>query len=178
MSEPVQALIKGSVIKYPRDWMRNRYGEAAYRDAIAALSPADRPVIDGQILAGSWYSLDAWETFASKMRRAALQQRNESAEEFDLRNMREAGPVILRSVYKFLLGLMSPESAIERLASLYSRLYNQGTCQLVVNSRGHAVLRFVDGIPSDSMRSNFSIISPPRCGFSSSSRACRTSVPP
>jgi hypothetical protein len=140
--------IKGAVIKDPRDWMRTAYAPEAYQAALAKLSDADRAFVDGNILAGSWYPIEPWDRFQAAMRAEALARRGHNDLQFSMRNMREAGSVIVRGIYKFLLGLLSPESAVSKLAIVYNRVYSEGRCEVVENQRGRAVLRYGDCSPA------------------------------
>ena len=139
--------IKGAVIKDPRDWMRTAYGPDAYQAALATLSPDDKKFVDGQILAGSFYPVEAWDRFQAAMRAEALERRGHNDLQFSMRNMREAGSKIVKGIYKFLLGLMSPESAMTKFVTVYNRVYSEGHCELVKSEKGHVVLRYCDCSP-------------------------------
>jgi hypothetical protein len=139
--------IKGAVIKDPRDWMRTAYGAEAYEAALAKMPDAERAVIDGPILAGSWYPIEVWDRFQAAMRAEAMSRRGHNALQFSMRNMREAGSVIVRSIYKFLLGLVSPESAVSKFVVVYNRVYSEGRCEIVTNEPGRVVLRYCDCAP-------------------------------
>jgi hypothetical protein len=136
--------VKGSVIKEARDWSRTAYGNEAYQAALNGLAPDARAWLDGDIYASSWYPLAAWEGFLAGMRQEAFKRAGENAEVFDRRRMSETGSAILRGVYRFVLGLMSPVSVVEKATVVYNRAYNQGRCQIMENVPGRAVIRFVD----------------------------------
>jgi hypothetical protein len=139
--------IKGAVIKDPRDWMRTAYGAEAYQAALAKLSEPERALIDGPLLAGSWYPIEVWDRFQAAMRAEALARRGHNELVFSMRNMREAGSAIVRTVYKFLLSLVSPENAVEKFVVVYNRVYSEGHCEIVTNEKGRAVLRYRDASP-------------------------------
>ena len=141
------AKIKGAVIKDPRDWMRTAYGGDAYEAALSSLSDEDRAFVDGQILAGSFYPVESWDRFQAAMRAEALARRGHDDLQFSMRNMREAGSKIVKGIYKFLLGLMSPESAMRKFVLVYNRVYSEGHCELVTSTKGHVVLRYSDCSP-------------------------------
>ncbi len=149
MTQPgAEPRIKGAVIKDPRDWMRTAYGPDAYQAALAKLSASERAVVDGPLLAGSWYPIEPWDRFQAAMRAEALARRGHNDLQFSMRNMREAGSVIARGVYKFVLGLLSTESAADKCVILYNRAYSEGHCEMVENKRGRAVLRYCDASPA------------------------------
>jgi hypothetical protein len=81
------------------------------------------------------------------MRSEALLRRGHNDLQFSMRNMREAGSAIVRGVYKFLLGLLSAESAVEKCVILYNRAYSEGRCEIVTNTKGSATLRYCDASP-------------------------------
>jgi hypothetical protein len=139
--------IKGAVIKDPRDWMRTAYGPEAFEAALSKLSAEDRAFVDGPILAGSFYPVQPWDRFQAAMRAEALERRGHNDLQFSMRNMREAGSKIVKGIYKFLLGLMSPESAMEKFVLVYNRVYNEGHCERVTFEKGHVVLRYCDASP-------------------------------
>jgi hypothetical protein len=141
LSEGVK--IKGAVIKAPRDWMRTVYGVDAYQRALSTLTEEERDFVDGTILASSFYPIAWWDKFHAAMRREAA-ARGESDLQFNMRNMREAGSSIVRGVYKFILGLMNPQSVISKAALIYNRTYSEGRCEVVANGPGRAVLRYSD----------------------------------
>jgi hypothetical protein len=140
--------IKGAVIKDPRDWMRTAYGPEAYQAALEKLSTEDRAFVDGPILAGSFYPVQGWDRFQAAMRAEALARRGHNELQFSMRNMREAGSKIVKGIYKFLLGLMSPESAMGKFVTVYNRVYSEGHCELVTSDQGHVVLRYCDCSPA------------------------------
>ncbi len=140
--------IKGSVIKDPRDWMRTAYGTEAYESALSKLPPAERLLIDGPILAGAWFPLPVWDRFQAAMREEARARRGHSDLQFNARNMREAGSRTIRTIYKFLLGLMSAKSSLEKAMILYNRVYSEGHFEVVENEAGRAVLRYRDASPA------------------------------
>jgi hypothetical protein len=140
--------IKGSVIKDPRDWMRTAYGPEAYQSALATLPAAERLLVDGPILAGSWFPLPVWDRFHAAMREEARVRRGHSDMQFNARNMREAGSRTIRTVYKFLLGLMSPKTTLGKAVILYNRVYSEGHFEIVENEAGRAVVRYRDASPA------------------------------
>jgi hypothetical protein len=145
--------IKGAVIKAPRDWMRTVYGAAAYERALSKLTAEERAFVEGTILAGSFYPLAWWDKFQAAMREEA-KARGESDAVFNMRNMRETGSTIVRTVYRFILGLMNPQSVLEKAALIYMRTYSEGRCEVVENVKGRAVLRYCDCSPE--LRTNLS----------------------
>jgi hypothetical protein len=135
------------MVKDARDWARTAYGPEAYRRALWTLSADERALLDGPILAGAWYPLELWDRFLGAMR-AEAHEKGESEAQFDGRIMREAGSVILKSLYKFILGLLSPKSVIDKVTLVWNRAYNEGRCEVVENVPGRGVLRYADASPA------------------------------
>ena len=140
--------IKGGIIKDPRDWMRTAYGREAYERALSKLAADERAVMDGALLAGSWYPLAVWDRFHDAMMEEASVRKGHAPSEFNMRKMREAGSRSLRTIYKFLLGMMSAQSAIAKAPILYNRAYSEGRCEVVENVPGKAVVRYADASPA------------------------------
>jgi hypothetical protein len=104
--------------------------------------------LDHPILASSFYPLAVWDRFLAVARRELRQKTGETELQFDMRNMRQAGSVIIRTVYKFVLGIMSAKGVLEKVPGIYTRCYNEGRCEVVENTPGRAVLRFCDCSPA------------------------------
>ena len=142
-------MIRGAFMKDARNWARTAYGAEAYQSALARLSAADRELIDGLILPGSWYPIAGWDRFLDAMRAEAIARKSESDLVFDMRNMREAGgSIVVKTIYKVLLSLVGATTAVDRAVQIYNRAYSEGRCEVVENVHGRAVVRYVDGSPA------------------------------
>jgi hypothetical protein len=142
-------MIKGAFMKDARNWARTAYGPEAYQSALAKLSDADRTLVNGLIVPGAWYPIAGWDRFLDAMRAEAATRNGESEFVFNMRNMREAGgSIVVKSIYKVLLHLIGPTTAVEKAVQIYNRAYNGGRCEIVENVRGSAVVRYLDGSPA------------------------------
>jgi hypothetical protein len=140
--------IKGSVIKDPRNWMmKNAYGPEAFQSALGKLTAEERSVIEGPLLAGAWYPIQTWDRFLAAMRDEARARRGHSDAQFNMRNMREAGSTTARTIYKFVLGLMSARSVVEKVVVVMNRVYSEGHAEIIENVAGRAVIRYCDCSP-------------------------------
>lgn len=148
MAEAERASIKGSTVRDARKWIRDTFGEKFYQEALASLPPEQRaPFAEDIVLASSWYSLAAWNKILATSRQLAKARRGISEDEFNARNVNEAGSATLRTLYKFVLGLASPESVLERVPRLYAGLFQaRGRFDAEV-TRGHAILGVYDAHP-------------------------------
>jgi hypothetical protein len=141
-------MIKGAFMRDARNWTQTAYGSDAYQGALAKLSAPDRALVSGLILPGAWYPLAGWDRFLDAMRAEAAARKGESEFVFDMRNMREAGgSIVVKSIYKVLLNLVGPTTAIDRAVRIYNRAYSEGRCEILENVRGRAVVRYLDGSP-------------------------------
>jgi hypothetical protein len=144
---PKEASIKGSAIRDAREWARTAYGPEAFQAALSRLSAEDRALVEGPLLHGSWYPIASWDRFLAAMRAEAKARRGHSEHEFNMRNLRESGPAIVRGAYKFLLGLLSAQSVIEKAVVVFNRLYSEGRFEIVQNEPHQAVVRYRDASP-------------------------------
>jgi hypothetical protein len=144
---PKEPSIRGSAIRDAREWARTAYGSEAFHAALSKLSAQDRALVEGPILHGSWYPIASWDRFLAAMRVEAKARRGHSEHEFNMRNLRESGPAIVRGAYKFLLGLLSPQSVIEKAVVVFNRLYSEGRFELVKNEPHVAVVQYRDAGP-------------------------------
>ncbi len=87
----------------------------------------DRAFVDGPILAGSFYPVQAWIASNAAMRAEALARRGHDDLQFSMRNMREAGSKIVKGISKFLL----------------DRVYSEGHCELVTQDNFLASAIFI-----------------------------------
>jgi hypothetical protein len=140
--------IRGAMIKDARDWMRTAYGADAYKEALAALSVEERAIVDGPMLTSEWYPLPVWDKFQAAMREQAQARKGDSAFQFNMRNMREAGSATVRRIYKFVLGFMNPQSVLEKGTIIYNRAYNEGRCEVVEKGPHRAVVRYGGASPA------------------------------
>jgi hypothetical protein len=149
--------IRGAVIKDARDWMRTAYGADAYKDALATLSAEERAFVDGPVLISEWYPLPAWDHFQAAMREQAHARKGDSAYQFNMRNMREAGSATVRKIYKFVLGFMSPLRVLEKGTIIYNRAYSEGHCEIVEKDPQRVVIRYGGASPAfrTSLTNNF-----------------------
>ncbi len=144
---PKEASIRGSAIRDAREWARTAYGADAFQAALSKLSAHDRAFIEGPILHASWYPIGSWDRFLAAMRAEAKARRGHSEHDFNMRNLRESGPAIVRGAYKFLLGLLSPQSVIEKAVVVFNRLYSEGRFDLVKNDAHVAIVQYRDASP-------------------------------
>jgi hypothetical protein len=136
--------IKGSIIRSARDWIIKTYGQEMFDRSVSRIPAEMRTVVSGEILSVGWYPLVTWTTFMDAARREASRITGEDPEEFDRKNIFEAGKNTLLKVYRFVMGFMDPAGAVEKLLPVMKRVYSHGDIDIVSHERGHLVLRFFD----------------------------------
>lgn len=139
--------LRGSVIKEARTWIQTVYGDELYSRALSRVSADDRAALAGTILAGSWYPVDAWTRVLAEVAVEVQLKTARSQSDFYLQLVRESGGKTVKTVYKFLLELFSPQSVVSRIPMLFNRLYSEGTFEVVENETGRAVVRYRDASP-------------------------------
>src|SRR5262249_31570914 len=111
---------------------------------LATLSAEERAIIDGPLFPSVFYPLLPWDHFLEAARAEAFRRNGDTEEQFDELNMRGAGSLILKVIYRFVLRVMKPESVLGKLPDVFGRLFNRGHLQLLENGNGRAVYRFSD----------------------------------
>jgi hypothetical protein len=96
--------------------------------------------------------MKVWDRFLAEVYKRVEPLTGESVEEFDMRNVREAGSTTLTTVYKFIVGLMSATTVMSKLPTMYGKVYSPGRFSILVNQPGRAVLACHDALPE--MRGN------------------------
>jgi hypothetical protein len=124
-----------------RAWIRENLDAGGYAAALAALSPDDRRVIEGPLLAASTYSIATWDNFLDATYAQFRARTGESEGAFFARYTRESGSRTARAVYQFLLKLVQPTTAVNRMPMLFGRLYAGGQMVVLENLPGRCVLQ-------------------------------------
>src|SRR4051812_45506241 len=144
VNEQQVAQLRGSVMNEARTWIREHYGEDLYKAALAALTPEERAIIDGGLFPSVFYPILAWDHFLDAARAEAHRRHGDSELQFDEGNMRGAGSLILKVIYKFVFRVMKAESVLAKLPDVFGRLFNRGRIEIVENVAGRCVFRFTD----------------------------------
>jgi hypothetical protein len=114
---------KGSLLIHTANYVRETRGEDTWTQLVASSPPADREVLQGVLLAGSWYPIGIVNrivaTFCDKYHRGTPQD-----------EMRRLSAHIadsdLGTVYKMALRFGSPEFLLRRTDSLWNRYFDVG----------------------------------------------------
>lgn len=139
------ARVKGTAVQSSLRYVKERFGQAAVARILERLAPSDREPLE-QVLASSWYPMDAFLHFMQEA------QRQLGAQEPDVvRNMGRAScDYGMTTVYKVFFKLGSPEFVISRAAGVFSSYYDEGGIRIVESGRGRAAVEltgFEGGAP-------------------------------
>jgi len=134
--------IKGSVVRSAKEWIIKTYGEELFHRALAAIPKEMRDTIQGEVLSVGWYPLTTWTTFMDSVRREVKRTTGEDADEFDRRNIFEAGKNTVIKVYRFVLGFFDPATAVDKILPVLRRIYSHGDIKLISHDPGRLVVRF------------------------------------
>jgi hypothetical protein len=123
-------------------WIRDTYGEALYDRVLARLDGADRAYFRRMILSLGWYPLPTWNRFLDASRAEVRLATGEDEVTFDRRLMREAGGVVMQTLYRFVIAWVNPSAAISRVPAAIAKMLDQGSAETLENREGHALVRF------------------------------------
>jgi hypothetical protein len=136
--------IKGAVIRPAREWIIRTFGRPIYDRAISSIRPENAAIVEGEIVSVGWYPLEAWNEFRAAFRRELRAEKGIEATEFDRRCAFEAGPQTLAKVYRFVLSMLNPVSAVEKLVPIYKRVYSHGDVIVLSHREGKLTLAFTN----------------------------------
>jgi len=113
---------KGSVLLHLRSFVLKFHGDDAWDAVVKDASNEDRAVLSGLIIHGGWYPVGVWNRVLDMV----FKRHYPSADD----GMRQVSEFIanedLKSVYKMVLRLGSPEFLLKRTDSLWSRYFDAG----------------------------------------------------
>lgn len=141
-SSTSSAGIRGSVVRAPLDWIRSTYGPSAFERALRSLDPSTAAIFRGPILATTLVPIEPYSDFLDAVAHVVARQTGETQDELMGRMMREASSDAVRTLYRFLLGLLEPTTVAARMPRLASRVYGDGKVSVHENVLGSFVLRF------------------------------------
>ena len=137
-------MIKGAVCGPAKDWIIRTYGMEVFNRVVGTLSKEDQAVIRGDLVSVGWYPLGSWSAYLMAMRREVPKITGENDLVFDRRLTFEGGQQTLTKVYRFVLGFFDPTTVINRVTTIFRRIYSHGKIDCIENTRGEFVLRFYE----------------------------------
>lgn len=130
------AQVKGTAVVASLRYVGERFGKDALQRVLDALSPDERQLLAGGVLASSWYPMPLFLRFMQEAERQLAAQ--ESAV---IRRMgRASADYGIKGVYRIFFKLGSPEFIIGRAARVFGSYYDTGQIAVVESRAGRAVL--------------------------------------
>lgn len=119
--------VKGTAVHASMRFVRERFGEAPLAAVLDALPEEDRRILGQEILASTWYPLDALLHFMQETQRQLGQQEPDV-----LRRMGSAScDYGVTGVYRVFFKLGSPEFLVSRGVNVFARYYDTGRMRVV-----------------------------------------------
>lgn len=141
---PRDEKLRGAVMNEARGTIRREWGDGVYERALGRLTDADRDLIDGPLLASSFYPVATWDRFLDAAFVEASRETGVTREQFYEKLVQLGGGRLLQALYKMFLGIMSPTTVAKLIPGFWMRLYTSGRLELVENEPGRCVFRFTD----------------------------------
>ena len=130
------AQVKGTAIVASVRYVRERFGEEALKRVLGPLPQEERLVLEGGILASSWYPMPLFLHFMQEVERQLGAQEPQV-----IRRMGAASAEYgIKGVYKVFFKLGSPEFIIGRAARVFGSYYDTGQIVVSESRAGRAVL--------------------------------------
>jgi hypothetical protein len=128
--------IKGTALSSAERYVREQFGEPAWRRVLATLAPEDRQQIENGVLVSAWYP------FALFMRivRELEAQFGARVPRLHREMGRAAAEYGLTTFYKVFFKVGSPQFIISRVASVWRTYNSSGELTAPVSEKGHAVV--------------------------------------
>ncbi len=139
MSEPN---VKATPVNGLVSFVRGELSAQQFEAVLAALPPEQRKLFGGDLIASAMVPLGAVNTFT----RAAAAQKGEPVTDFAVRAGRHGAALGLKTVYKFILALMSPQSVLNASPMMWKKVYDAGEVVVEPGERG-ARIRVRDFVP-------------------------------
>jgi len=135
-----EARVKGTVIIPSVEYIKNKYGESTFQKVVSRTSPASQKVLNGRILASSWYDVDVIVEYLT-----AAEALLKGKDPHIVDNLGKASAdYAARGVYKVFLMVTSPTKVIHMSPHIWAKYYSFGKMEIVENSDGSATLHLVD----------------------------------
>ena len=114
--------VKATPVNGLVSFVRRELTPAQYTSVIASLPPDAARQFGGELLASEQVPLGAVNAFTS----AAAAQKGEAVEHFAYRAGRFGADLGLKTVYKFIMALLSPQSVLRAAPMMWKKVYDSG----------------------------------------------------
>lgn len=139
MAEPN---VKATPVNGLVSFVRRELAPAQYKAVLAELPPDQARYFTGELLANEQVPLGAVNAFT----RASAAQKGEPVNEFAVRAGRFGAEIGLKTVYKFILTLLSPQSVLRAAPMMWKKVYDSGEMIVEPGSDG-AMIRIRQFVP-------------------------------
>ncbi len=114
---------KGSLLIHTASYVRETRGESVWKKLVESSSPSDREVLEGVLLAGSWYPIGVTNRIVQRF----CDEHHQSSPHDEMRRLSAfIADSDLGTVYKMALRFGSPEFLLRRTDSLWNRYFDVG----------------------------------------------------
>ena len=129
------AQVKGTAVGASVRFVSERFGELGLEGVLSALPEEDRLLLEGGVLASSWYPMPVFLRFMEEA------EKQLGAQEPDLvRHMgRASADYGVKTVYKIFFKIGSPEFIIGRAARVFSSYYDTGELVILETRAGRCL---------------------------------------
>ncbi len=127
------AQVKGTAVLSSLRYVRERFGEPALAGVLAALPPGDGTLLQGLVLASSWYPMGSLGRFMQEAEKQLASQDPKLLQNMGRASCEEG----LKGIYKIFLKVGSPGFTIDRAARVLSNYYDTGDLVVVEKAERH-----------------------------------------
>lgn len=138
-----EAKVKAVPVNSLVEFVQKELTQSEFQSAIAKLLPGESKYFTGHLLANEVVPL----TSVNQFTRAAAEAKGEQVASFGRRAGRYAGEQGIKSVYRFIMMVMSIDSVLKKAPFMWSRVYDVGT--LEVESVGNSAKIRLRDFPSE-----------------------------
>ena len=114
---------KGLLFNYLKDWAVAEHGPGAWAKALEKVTPRERAIYDGFVLASSWQPVEAWNTTVRCFFEQEYADPNDGMRNF----CAHLGELELTTLVRLVLKFGSPEFMLKRTGFLWNRYFDTGT---------------------------------------------------
>jgi hypothetical protein len=119
MAEPQ---VKATPVNGLVSFVRRELTPQQYKNVLAALPPEQARLFTGELLANEYVPLTAVNAFTYK----SAAEKGEAPETFAVRAGRFGADLGLKTVYKFIMALLSPQSVLRAAPMMWKKVYDSG----------------------------------------------------
>ena len=128
---PAEVHVKATPVNSLVEFVRRELTPEQFKQVIDRFDPADQRILSGHLLAHEQVSVTTVNAFNAY----AAEVKGEPVKSFAYRAGRSSAEAGLKSVYKFMMMLMSIESVLSKAPFMWARVYDGGTMKVESTDR-------------------------------------------